>query len=214
MICEKTPEGNEHVDNLIVKLMQNCESEHIDRLMNDYMEYRETINNRTERRYDPNHTGIDWKKFARNRVTSEPVPINLRRRERVLLGIFKGMISNPNIKIDQIIRILRINDDVTQNFTDAQFDVLQESLLNGECVFTREELMEGSKKYLGINAEKLEKMLESADKRKQDRMDKIITPSAVAKNALKSGLTTYEYNKANGVEKELTKIKEGVTKDD
>lgn len=203
MLCEKTPQGNEHVDTLIAAIMQNCKPEHIKRIAHDFGTYRKTINDKTEALYDPNHKGINWKTFAGSKVTYEPVPINLERRKRVLTKIFEGMVRNPNIDIiDDLFFIIGSNKNVTQEFSEMQFKVLKEALSKGECAFTIEELIAASKDY-------------NYNKMQQELTGKIL-PSEAVKYALERTAT----GKVDEAREEAKKGKEnngndkGVTKND
>lgn len=182
MLCEQTPQGNEYVDELIALSVQNCEAEHIPRLIRDYESGAKGIHSAAERGYNrnPNISGISFGRFAGVKNTYGQMPLNFERRKRVMLAIYRGMIKNPNIEIDQLRIFIDTynfdeNDPVAENFIENQFDELQIALQTGECKFTIKELLERSKKRFGISAEELEKRLDDAESRLTDKSKEMIT---------------------------------------
>lgn len=227
ILCDQTPQGNAYVDELIALSMQNCDAKHINRVMYDYREISSTgITTGAEIKYNryPTTNGICWKRSQGTINTAGQYPMNFQTKKRMLLAIYKGMIRNPNIKITQIVEFIGVlrnpfyenpfYDEVKQKFIDLQFEELKKSLLTGECSFTIEELMEESRKYIGIEKplfdfeaarkyaaieiEKLQKILKASTKK--------ITSAAAAESALKKcGIATEDTTKAKGAKNEQLK---------
>ena len=222
LLCEQAPQVNEYVDELIALSIQNCEAEHVSRLIYDYRIISEGIHIGAEKRYNsnPDISGFSWGKFAGKKITKGQIPLNFERRKRVMLAIYKGMIRNPNIKIEQMTRFISTlsfdeDDPVAKEFINAQFNELKKAIETGECAFNTEELMAGAKKYIGIRPEELQEVLGNSNCRLEN--EAVISPAAVVKNALKTGITLENVNKVKGLEESILNpenIKEGETKDD
>lgn len=201
LLCEETPEGNEHVDKLINTLMQNCDSENLERILHDYSSYAYDIKDESQIKSNTKKSGVAWNGFRDYYATYEPVPRIIERRVRVLSEIFRGIIRNPDIELLQMLNALHYRKGVSQQFVNTQFDILLDALQSGECKYTAEELMNGAKEYYGqtldrcISVEELMEKLGAAEKRHQ------ITPQDATKNALIAGITTNEVRNSEKIEK-------------
>lgn len=183
MLCEQTPQGNEHVDKLITLSMQHCKPEHLASIIADYRSISDGMHSANESRFNKSTvTGLAGKEWHGKQTSRGQFPLNFERRKRLMLAIYKGMIRNPNVKIEQMTSFLSAGsfdydkdnpDPVTKEFIANQFKELQIALVKGECTFTTKELKAGAQQYIGITPEELEEGLDSAETRQAQTNGKL-----------------------------------------